>query len=544
MLNTRWRSVLLALALGYAFFSIFLGGYPLRGILPSYLFSGKLAVGVLVLSALMYHGMLNSITRAHVIEGLILLAILALGGALRLRGIAESALWMPTQDEPLIVQPVLNILHTGNLDPVTYEYGGVWFYMLLAIYVVTVIRLVATFVYKDPTVIPDPVFYLAGRYATALLGVLTIAATYFAARRYFGKLAAAVAGLTLALSSLSFMTAHQIRLDIALALFVLAAHYFFLRMLDEPSSLHYFLAGVFCGLSVGTKYTVVPIFASLLLAHVFAQNGKRLLNWNLLLAAGSAVGVFLLFNIFSFAHLNQFVDRLPRAVYHNLTPLHWSATDNRPLEYFKNLATIGLGAVALIPALYTLVRAVLSRDHRLLVLWCFPLLLLVLLGRYQSGFPRYLMPALPVLAILAGAGTQQLLDRAAVRFPFAHTRTAAVIVVALIAALPAWSAAQYWIESGRVLRPEVITEWVRQNIPPGSVIVMDPTGPVLPAEPYSLKLVPSGDFRNPRKFRDAEYILVSEDLFKLIPDSFRILMEFPSQTQSLDRTFRVYAPQP
>lgn len=534
------KRILFIVALCYAFWCIFLGGWPLREFLLPFVVSGKLAIAVLVVCVLASRGWIPKLTRELIWETLIVAGILAAAAYLRFCGIAKTAGWMPTIDEPIIVQPVLRMIRTGSLDPMAYEYGGVWFYFLLVIYGITIVHLLSGFAYKEVASIPDQVFYVAGRYATALVSVGTVAIAYFTARRFFGKLPAAVAGVMLAFSTLSFMTSHQIRLDVALALFVLAAHYYFLRILEEPSSINYWMAGVLCGLAIGTKYTVVPILASLLLAHALAQNGKRLLSWNLLLALGSVVAVFVFFNFFAIAHLDQFFARLPRAVYHNLSPQHWSATDNRPLEYFRNLIYNGISVIALIPILFTLGQMIFSRDNKLLVLWCFPLLFLATVGSYPSGFPRYLLPVLPIFAILAGAGTKSLLERLAVRFPSAGTARAAVLAVVFIAALPALAAVQFLMEAGHELQPQVIASWVQQNVPGGSVIVVDPTGPILDETAYKFIPITYRDFQNPRNLKNAEYLVVSQDLFNRVPDDFHIVKEFPAQTQSLDRSFRVY----
>ena len=455
-LSENTRRILCALALFYAIFCIFLGGYPLRSYLPAALLNGKIAIVLLAVCIVWMRGTLPRLTPGLLLEGLLLAVILAVATFLRFYGTAARSGWKPTMDEPLVMTPVLSMIHTGSLDPVTYEYGGVWFYLLLAILSFTIVREIATFAYKETAAIPDQVFYLAARYAAAAISVLTVAFVYLTARRFFGKLPAIIAAALLALSSLSFITAHEIRLDVALALFVLAAHYFFLRMLEEPSSMNYWLAGIFCGLALGTKYTVVSILLSLLLTHVLAQRGKSLWNWNLVLALGSAIAVFFIFNIFSFLHLNDFLVRLPQAIYHNLTPEHWSAAKNSPLRYFKNLMFAGVGTLGMLAALYSLAVMFFTRDDRLLVLWCFPLLLLATLGSYPSGFPRYLMPLIPILAILAGVGTQDFLRRLSIRFPRAASPTVAILVTLAMIALPVVAAVQFtWMKPAQFGRKQL-----------------------------------------------------------------------------------------
>ena len=185
---SRRTSILLAAAIAYLFVCIFLGGYPFRDYLPSFVFSGKAAVAVLFLCVLIAQGAFHKMQKHHLVEALVLIAILGVAALLRIHNIPKSAEWGPTLDEPIIVNPVLRMLRTGNLDTATYEYGGVWFYFLLAIYLLAAVRLVSSFRYQDPLKIPDQEFYLFGRFATAMISLFTVAFTYFTARKFFGRL--------------------------------------------------------------------------------------------------------------------------------------------------------------------------------------------------------------------------------------------------------------------------------------------------------------------------------------------------------------------
>ena len=312
-------------------------------------------------------------------------------------------------------------------------------------------------------------------------------------------------------------------------MFVLIAHYFFLRMLQSPDYLNYFLAGTFTGLAIGTKYTVVSLVAPLFLAHILAGDRKQILNWKLLLSGASCAGVFVIFNYFAFANLDVFMNRLPRAIYHSVSPAHWSAVGNRPLLYFEILLNQGMGLVPWITAVFALIRAIYLRDNRILLLWFFPILLLATVGSYPSGYPRYLLPVLPVLAILSGIGAQQILDWLKSRFHWEGRRyaIAASLAVVFIAVQPAWNAVAYWQEVSQARDAKSIVDWVISNVPPGSTILVDPTGPILPQDHHKIVTLNYRDFQNSRFLQDAEYVCVSEDLFKRIPNSFQISAGIP-----------------
>jgi hypothetical protein len=167
-------------------------------------------------------------------------------------------------------------------------------------------------------------------------------------------------------------------------------------------------------------------------------------------------------------------------------------------------------------------------------------LFLAIVGSYPSGFPRYVLPVLPNLAILAGEGLRQIVDWIRSKRPSLSPALIAIPGLILILALPAKDAVQYSLEMKRVLKPEVVVDWIQQNIPENAVIAADATGPILPAEHYQVKILAVHDFLLPRNFRDAEYLCVTEDQFHRIPADYEVMKEFPSQTKSLDRYVRIY----
>ena len=96
------------------------------------------------------------------------------------------------------------------------------------------------------------------------------------------------------------------------------------------------------------------------------------------------------------------------------------------------------------------------------------------------------------------------------------------------------------MDEARAIRPETIVNWMKQNVPAGSIIVVDSTGPVFDDRNYEVREFTYPEFRNGRKLRSADYLLVPEDLFRNIPPDFQVVKEFPAQTKSLDRYYRVY----
>lgn len=537
-----WRLIGFPLSLAYFIVCLFLGGYPFNLIFIDALFNIRFSVILLAICILVSYGGMQKLQKNVVLEIFAIAVILGVAAYLRLKEISETVFMGPTVDEPLVVVPVLKMLRTGSLDFQTYEYGGVWFYVLLAVFIIFAMREVATFHYKQVSEITDQAFYVAGRYATAFFSLITVGATYWIARRSFGKLAAILSSSIVALSYLCFSEAHQIRLDHLLTLFVIIAHCFLLNILEERSGLNYVLAGMFIGLAIATKYTVLPLFVSLILAHAFAKGRTRWLDWNLIGALSAAVFTYVLFNAAALLHVNDLVFRLTRAVYHNLSPEHWSHEANRPLQNFKLLVLQGVGLFAIVPILFTLVQLVYRPDGRSLILWCFPILHLAMLGSYPSGFPRYLMPVIPNLAILAGEGTRRLVEWISLRVRSTGIRqeVIAAMTIFLMISFSSFYAFRHFALMKQRLKPQTVIAWIERNIPEGTTIFADPTGPILSRKKYDLHYISNHELRNLRSSSDVQYLCVTEDLFRYIPNRFKILKEFPAQTKDKDRYIRIY----
>ncbi len=552
--SRSFRFIILPICFAYFLICVLFGGWPLNLIFLDSIFNSRIALILVTVCILHSRNIFQRITRQTVLETSGFFVIIGIGGYLRFKGIRNLELLGPTVDEPILVDPVLRMLRTGSYDFVNYEYGGVYFYVLAIAFILMIFRSISHFWYRNISDIPEVAYYTAGRMATAFFSLAIVACTYSVARKYFGKIPAIAASLILTFSALSFTVAHEVRLDFALALWILLAHLFFLRILDEPSSLNYTLAGIFCGLAIGTKYTVVTIFISFLIAHALSKKGKWL-DWNLLLGLFCGIAVYILTNLYALMHLNTFLIRLTIAVYHNLNPQHWSHTSNRALEYTIILIREGIGLAALIAGLITLPRIFSTQrpgaaedgserraSERLLLLWTFPLLHLLFLGSYPSGFARYIIPVLPLLSILAGEGVRIILEwiKMKARMENRANKFVVTAALALLIAYPAWYSYRYYAELAKGLSPQEVITWVQKNIPEGSTILIDPTGPVVPSNHYKVTSLNYAQFKEPRNVKGFDYVCVTEDLFKRIPRSYEVLHEFPSRTKALDRSVRIY----
>jgi len=144
--------------------------------------------------------------------------------------------------------------------------------------------------------------------------------------------------------------------------------------------------------------------------------------------------------------------------------------------YYLEVLTWGFGWVPLAAALAGAVIAFRDNLRRALFLVPWPLLFIVYMGTQERFFGRWLLPALPAFAILAGLAATRLLDAVPARRPGLAAVVAAVVAVALGA-----QGLYYSVHVDRVLSRDdtrnLARAWMSANVPPGSKVVVEPIVP-------------------------------------------------------------------
>ena len=106
-----------------------------------------------------------------------------------------------------------------------------------------------------------------GRAISALADVGTVALVYLLARRMYGRREAVLASALVALAVVHIQLSHFFAVDTIATLCAVAALYFMLRVGADGRMRDSILAGVFVGLGLATKASLLPIFLALATAH-------------------------------------------------------------------------------------------------------------------------------------------------------------------------------------------------------------------------------------------------------------------------------------
>jgi len=222
-----------------------------------------------------------------------IVAILALGAALRLWGIGGGLPLHPNLDEPHIMDRAFQMMKTGNFDPQGfYDYPTLPMYMSAAVMSVRFLDGAQHHEWRTLNDVWSGQFYLWCRAAIALLSVLTIYIVYRAGIRW-GSAAAIVAALLMAVQPQLTQYAHYVLADSPMTFFVALAMLLSLCAAETGLWTWFLCAGIAAGLATATKYN--GALAILMpLAALVALPSDSALRWRtaaaLAVIAGAVAG--------------------------------------------------------------------------------------------------------------------------------------------------------------------------------------------------------------------------------------------------------------
>lgn len=406
-------------------------------------------------------------------------------------------------DETVILNAASNVnVLGGEFDPRFYNYGSVFIYL---VNIVMTVGMLAGSIHLggDPASSVGGLarIYMGGRILAVVLGTLTIYAVYALGRRIYGKPVGLMAALLMAVAPLHVMYSKFMAVDVPATFFLVLSLIYAGRIPRDARTRNYILAGLFAGLAAATKYNAGLVLLSLLAVHAASIKGRpiirvfdlRLLSGMLSAAAGFLIGCpGVVLNTKAFVRDFRF-EMLHVSTGHGLV---FAETGSGFLYHLTHSLLPGLGPalllIGLIGVLYALAKArPLNGLARLLLPWraqtpvpetaASDWMLIVFLAAYYAvigaaevRFARYVIPILPVIALLAARAIVELEQWLAQRNRFSAV---AVTVVALLAIgyTAAYSAALDTLFAFRDTRDQAAT-WIKANVPEGSSIGM-PTTP-------------------------------------------------------------------
>jgi hypothetical protein len=320
---------------------------------------------------------------------------------------------------------------------------------------------------------PTTVYVIARCVATALC-LAGVAAVYAVGRRLWDAAAGLAAAAVLACAFLPVAYSRLALTDVAVFAPTAIALYAIVRVPDGGRR-DVLLAGCAIGLAVGFKYTAGLLLLPLAVAVAYRHRGVRQGACMLAIAVVAMGLVFLVTTPYFLLDLHAALYELKVQARAADMPKLGQARDGSVLFYLRSLGW-GFGYLAAAAAAAGLVLEARRDRRRALLLGLFPLVLFAYICTADRYFARWLMPAYPALALLAGAAISRLTAGLAAR---PALRAAALVgVLAAVLAQPLVIDVRTGTLLGREDTRALARGAMARELPAGTRIVVEPAVPV------------------------------------------------------------------
>lgn len=249
--------------------------------------------------------------------------------------------------------------------------------------------------------------HLAGRIISSVAGAIACALIFAMLRRVTHLIGACVGGLLAAFAPAWVVHSRFQTVDALAVCLLVASLYASVRLLDDPKPQKWALwAGVFAGLSTGTKYTGVLALLALGAALALRPKGAEPVpNRGKLFGLGAAVwlGCFFLATPGIFLETSAFIRDFKYEMWHTATGhgLIFERTGPAFVHHVINLAQ-GLHPLPVLVGFGGLLMALITRQKFALVIVAFTLPYYILIGRAEIAFIRYTLPLIVLLPVFIG----------------------------------------------------------------------------------------------------------------------------------------------
>lgn len=415
-----------------------------------------------------------------------MLPLLALATVLRLVGIGYGLPFPLVSDEEVLIGGALRMAETGEVIPsLGTEVARILYYPVLLpwLYLVLAVPVLGTAWVFDGfpggaglewTVFESlGAVFLVARLSSLAFSVATVALVALIARRLFGtRIAGIAAGLLMATSWFSVALGHVARHWSATVFFIWLAAWLAVRYHNRASPRRAFLIGLASGLGFGTSYIGAVGLGAGLAVHLLRYR-RRLLNRNLAWMLGPVVLSVVVFSAVHWGAVTRLI-----GIDDPILPTDQSKSLADFLSMAGYYATVVWWAEPVLLAGGLIGLLLILRRHAGLA----GLLLLGALGWLAVLYlmmpweDRYIMPALPILAIAAGGGAATLADRLPVSL-LKPALVAGVLVLLYPLATSGWFSLLMASTDTRVQA----AAWLEENLADGAAVVIDLDPVTVPA---------------------------------------------------------------
>ncbi|UUZ59989.1 ArnT family glycosyltransferase [Nocardioides sp. B-3] len=335
-------------------------------------------------------------------------------------------------------------------------------------------RDVSSMLVDDPTAV-----FTVARVVVALLGTATVAAVFLAGRRFFDRRTGVWAAAFVGFAYLPVFYGHRAINDVPTLLPLTLALVACPAVHERGSWTDVLLAGGLVGVAAATKYLAAPMALLIGLALLLRVPEGRMRPTPALVrlaaAALACVACLLALNPFIAVELDKFwANFTGQSAQAATTKL--GQTGSARVGYPVTLLW-GFGVVPLLLAAVGLVLAWRHNRARTLLPVAFPVVLYVAMAMQGRYFGRWMLPAYPALAVLAGYGASRVVDALGTRFPRLEERTVVALVAIVVLAQPVVDVVRSDLLLTRTDTRAAALTWLLAEVPAGERIVVEPAVP-------------------------------------------------------------------
>ncbi len=435
-----------------------------------------------------------------VMQRLGLAAIVGLALGLRLYHIGFGLPAINDPDELMFELGAVRMLRTGTLNPGWFGHPATTTMYLLALSNIAVYgagRALGWFhsqrEFVDAVFTSPSLLILPGRIAMAAFGAACVWLTARLAAALFDARVAWVAALILAVSPVAVHWSQIIRSDIMATAFLLACLLATLRHARSGAWRDLLVAAMWLGAAIATKWPFA-VGGMAMIAVIGSQLASRSLRIG---GAAGRIAAFLGTALATLAAISPYLLIAHETVTRNLQgeaqARHLGATGGTLAEniawYVQGPMTDAVGIAGLLLAIAGLVLAA-RRPQALAIIVPVYAAFTLLLAAQHIVWERWIIPLLPLTAVLAGAGIAALAQLVARGRP-QHARTACAIIAATLV-LPLGVTAIREAQARANDTRQIASAWAAQHIPPGSTVFIEHFGFDLYSQPWRV-LFPMGE---------------------------------------------------